>query len=126
MITTVRERTFGPTAAAIREARVFAASSVVDAAPDRVVEEFTLLVSELASNAVLHAGTPFTVRVTVGADALRVEVRDHSPDAPRVRTAPTSSVDGRGLSIVDALAARWGVAPRPEGGGKSVWAELHR
>jgi two-component sensor histidine kinase len=74
----------------------------------------SLLVSELATNAVLHARTSFAVRVTMTAKAIRVSVTDHSFLHPT----------GRGLHLVDSLSDRWGVLLEPPG--KTVWFELDR
>ncbi|NBM15012.1 ATP-binding protein [Streptomyces sp. GC420] len=87
----------------------------------------TLVVAELASNAVLHGlvpGRDFTLRLTHDDERclIRIEVSDTHPALP-VRLEATDEEDrGRGLLLVDALAARWGVTDR-NGPGKTVWAE---
>ncbi|MGK5497172.1 ATP-binding protein [Streptomyces sp. URMC 125] len=100
----------------------------------------SLLVSELATNAVTHghvAGRDFRVHLlALSAPAaasltVRVEVTDTRGDAlPEPAAAPATDpaagpapVGGRGLLLVEALADRWGCAPRPDGPGKTVWAE---
>jgi len=88
-----------------------------------------LLVAELATNAVTHGRTPgrdFRLRLILDAMTLRIEVTDTRPDRlpPKepVQSAPVSD-SGRGLLLVDALAARWGTVT--EGSlTKTVWAEL--
>jgi anti-sigma regulatory factor (Ser/Thr protein kinase) len=80
-----------------------------------------LMASELASNAICHAGTRFCVRVIEDGHHVRVEVIDESPTELRVRRSDLTSDNGRGLSIVGVLAADWGVEPLP--GGKRVWFE---
>jgi hypothetical protein len=80
-----------------------------------------LLVSELATNAIVHAKTPFEVRVRVAAST-RVEVTDHSSTALRVGPASSDSEHGRGLCVVHAIASSWGVEDAPPG--KRVWFEL--
>jgi hypothetical protein len=85
-------------------------------------ERASLLVSELVTNAVLHAGTPLDVVLRLGADRLRVEVRDGSPRLPERKHYATTASTGRGLLLVEALAAAWGV--EEAGGGKVVWFEL--
>ncbi|MCP2253189.1 Histidine kinase-like ATPase domain-containing protein [Prauserella aidingensis] len=86
-----------------------------------------LLVTELASNAVVHGRPPCRLRVRTGAGRLRIEVSDADPRRPEV-LHPGPEVDhGRGLLLVAALADDWGVdrARRPAGqDGKVVWAEL--
>lgn len=81
-----------------------------------------LLVSELAANAALHAGTDFTVVVERRGDRLRLEVRDGAARLPRVRHHSDEATTGRGLRLVQDLALAWGVQPLPSG--KAVWVEL--
>jgi anti-sigma regulatory factor (Ser/Thr protein kinase) len=88
--------------------------------PADLVQSAILLVDELVANAVLHAAGPVEVRARLDAARLHVEVADGSPQPPRLRDP---DVGGRGLRIVDALAAAWGVTPA-EGDGKAVWFEL--
>jgi anti-sigma regulatory factor (Ser/Thr protein kinase) len=85
-----------------------------------------LIVSELATNAILHGclrDRLFHVRLAHTRRALRMEVTD--PRAERVPTPRTPSDDecfGRGLLLVASLATRWGVVPRLVG--KATWVEL--
>ena len=83
-----------------------------------------LLLGELATNAVLHAGhADFTVTVHVLADgSVRLEVRDASLRPPRLRDYGTSSTTGRGVALVAQLSRGWGVIP--SGNGKVVWCEI--
>ncbi|WP_331770747.1 ATP-binding protein (plasmid) [Embleya sp. NBC_00888] len=84
-----------------------------------------VVISELVSNAHLHAATP-TIRVGVrrmGPRLVRVFVVDRSDIMPLVRPPDAGSVGGRGLTLVDALSeGRWGVEPLPVG--KRVWAQV--
>jgi len=84
-----------------------------------------LCLSELAANAVLHSGSrrpggTFTVRIEgcLGA-SLRIEVADDG--GPWLAAAPDPG-SGRGLDIIRALAAQWGVATSPVG--RTVWARF--
>jgi anti-sigma regulatory factor (Ser/Thr protein kinase) len=79
-------------------------------------------VSELSTNAVRHAQTPFTVSASFADGLLRVEVADASSTFPRVLHPPPGAVEGRGMLAVDRLADRW--AAEPSGTGKVVWFEL--
>jgi len=90
-----------------------------------LTDTVTLLVSELVTNAVLHAGSDVEVTVQLTPTAARVEVTDASADAPAPRPAATDEDSGRGLALVGSLARRWGVRPAP-GGGKTVWFEVDR
>ncbi|MGW3249332.1 ATP-binding protein [Streptomyces fungicidicus] len=93
-----------------------------------VNENASLVVAELAANAVTHGRAP-------GRDALlklvrldgrlRVEVSDTRDEGrPVLRAAGEGEEAGRGLLIVGALAERWGVTPRTGAPGKTVWALL--
>ncbi|WP_245703736.1 ATP-binding protein [Streptomyces lushanensis] len=86
-----------------------------------------LIVSELLSNAGLHARvTPEQIietRYFRSTGGLRIEVHDGSPVRPQPRTPDPEATDGRGLLLVDALADEWGVADRA-GPGKMIWAAL--
>ena len=81
-----------------------------------------LLVSELVTNALVHARSDVRLDVGHHRDRLRVSVEDRSTRQPAQREQRTWSVDGRGLQLVDALAADWGVTQTRRG--KSVWFEL--
>jgi serine/threonine-protein kinase RsbW len=96
---------------------------VLDGCP--VADEAILCASELAANAALHSesrkpGASFTVRVQASPGALvLIEVGDDG--GPWIETQP-DSVEGRGLDIVRALAAGWGVITTPKG--RCVWARV--
>jgi anti-sigma regulatory factor (Ser/Thr protein kinase) len=85
-------------------------------------EAAQLVVSELATNAVIHAGTPFSVTVALNGSAIRISVRDWNGTPPILRSPRPASRSGRGLLLVDAIAHDWGVEDDPEG--KIVWADL--
>ncbi|KAF2776810.1 ATP-binding protein [Streptomyces sp. OM5714] len=86
-----------------------------------------LVVAELAANAVLHGRFPgrgFALSLfhDEGRGVVRIEVTDTHPARPTQRTPGADEDGGRGLLLVDALAADWGVRDRL-GPGKTVWAE---
>ncbi|MFF0201801.1 ATP-binding protein [Streptomyces sp. NPDC005017] len=98
-----------------------------------VNETLTLITSELTANAVRHGhvnGRDFHLRVTETGGSphtVRVEVTDTRAERvppPTAQEPPGDEESGRGLLIVAGLASRWAVAPRAEGPGKTVWAEL--
>jgi hypothetical protein len=140
-----------PTPRAAGEARRFVAATCQRWGIGGVIDEVTLAVSELVTNAVLHARTHINVELCVVGGELTVCVIDRDPRPPVVRpvrldlladldAAPpiTPDVDdrhamthvgssgsiagGRGLLIVDALADEWGVAERVDG--KEVWLTM--
>lgn len=86
----------------------------------------TLLVSELVTNAVVHAGTDVDVAVRLVPDAVRVEVTDRDLSLPVPRQAAPGDSSGRGLALIEALASRWGVDQRDDAGGKTLWFEVPR
>lgn len=102
-------------------ARRFVAETLGDATPT-VAEVVSLLVSEIVTNAVLHARTEVHVSIEHGEDMVRVEVADECVSGPSMRPVTRQAATGRGLQLVEQLADRWGTEPRD--GGKVVWFEL--
>lgn len=90
--------------------------------PPSVCERAALLVSELATNAVKHARSAFSVSVRLGGGPVRVSVRDFGEGEPTERRPAPDQTSGRGLMIVGALADQWGVEDHARG--KTVWFEL--
>jgi DNA-binding NarL/FixJ family response regulator len=90
-----------------------------------LTDTVTLLVSELVTNAVVHASSDVEVLVRLTATAARIEVTDTSAAAVVPRDAAFDEDSGRGLALVGSLAQRWGVRAAP-GGGKTVWFEVNR
>ncbi|MFJ6437182.1 ATP-binding protein [Streptomyces sp. NPDC091416] len=89
-------------------------------------DDVAVIVAELAANAVVHGYVPgrdFELRLkTLGADGVRIEVSDaRSERRPEMREEQAGAEAGHGLRLVEALAAKWGVAERVVG--KTVWAE---
>ncbi|TRV76464.1 ATP-binding protein [Streptomyces sp. 130] len=117
---------YTPTARSVTLARRRAARLVTAWGHPHRADEAALLVSELATNALIHGslrGRLFRVRLTVTGTALRIEVSDPRGERlPGLREADRDECYGRGLVIVDAVADRWGVEPRTVG--KTVFAEL--
>ncbi|MEU9143736.1 SpoIIE family protein phosphatase [Streptomyces sp. NPDC048349] len=87
---------------------------------DELAFSTELIVSELVTNAIRHAGGPVRLRL-IRADTLTCEVTDSSNTQPRMRRARNSEEGGRGLYIVAQLSHRWG--SRYTLGGKTVWSE---
>ena len=83
-----------------------------------------LLVSELATNAIRHGTPPVRMFLRMDSGRLRVEVSDSSPALPQVEHPGPDQTGGRGLQIVQQLAARWGAYGSRTRLGKTVWFEL--
>jgi anti-sigma regulatory factor (Ser/Thr protein kinase) len=114
------ERTFPPEANTVPSARNFVLG--VLGAWHLEGENAGLLVSELATNAVVHGRSDYTVRVELLGDVVRVEVADDNPRQPTVSFVSSGSISGLGLWVVSKLAKQWG--SRPNGEGKTVFFEI--
>src|SRR3954468_3692907 len=107
----------------VRAGRRFVHARAVTIGATSLADDAALVAAELLANAVQHGSPPVTVCVRGAEDHLTLEVRDGSGRFP-VRPAPsTSNMTGRGLALVQALTADWGIR-RETSGGKTVWCEL--
>ncbi|MFI8519466.1 ATP-binding protein [Streptomyces sp. NPDC085481] len=91
-------------------------------------DDVLLLVSEVVTNACLHAGGPQELVLRHAHGQLRVEVSDANPEHPKAG-APRSPAlpGGHGLMVLGRLAGAWGSEPKPDGSpGKVVWLEVSR
>jgi anti-sigma regulatory factor (Ser/Thr protein kinase) len=109
-----------PTTDSVPLARRFVRSALRESRCD--VDTVLLLVSEVVTNAVLHARSGIRLEVEDREDTARVEVHDGSPVPPRLHHFRLTSGTGRGLRMLDQLATTWGVEPGPDG--KVVWFEV--
>ncbi len=102
-------------------ARRFATEVVTDWGRPELVHDVAMVVSELATNAVVHGRSDFTLILCRQGATVRIAVRDRCTDPPVPRPSPPEG-GGRGLVLVGAIADRWGQEPTT--GAKVVWAEL--
>ena len=117
------KRVFYGDASSVGEARSFLRDVLAETdAPPDLVDSAVLLVSELATNVTLHARTHLQVSVRVSDSELWAEVKDWNSRMPQPCDTPADATTGRGLQLVDALAASWGVTR--DGDGKMVWFRL--
>jgi PAS domain S-box-containing protein len=101
-------------------AREFLAAVLAEAGRSVWVEAAQLALSEIVTNAVLHAHTNLDITVRVGREELRVDVRDYNPHLPTQRTYEAGATTGRGMELVAAVSAECGVSPVAPIG-KVVW-----
>ncbi|MBL1066227.1 ATP-binding protein [Streptomyces sp. 7-21] len=88
-------------------------------------EDALLVVSELVTNACLHAGGPEELRIAHAAKLLRVEVADRGEGGPELQTSRRAGrPGGHGMFIVQRLCLDWGTIRDADSGQKTVWAEL--
>jgi len=120
-VPTTRELLLPPRLKSVTEARRLVAELITSWDRPELADSATLLVSELASNAVLHARTEFRVVATVN-HCIRLEVHDRNPIRPVVRYSDDGLAGtGRGLQLVERLSEAWGVQL---GQGKVVWCRI--
>lgn len=91
-----------------------------------LIDAAALGVTELLTNVHRHTGSDkhCTVEIVFRRDHLTVSVRDHDPRLPRVRSAEPSATNGRGLALIAAVSASWGMRAQNDGSGKVVWFTL--
>jgi serine phosphatase RsbU (regulator of sigma subunit)/anti-sigma regulatory factor (Ser/Thr protein kinase) len=111
-------------ASAVREGRRFVEREVRARGAEALVDDAATIVAELLANAVQHGRPPVSVVVGGDASCIRISVHDANPRPPVRPAASTTNMTGRGLSLVGALAARWGVDREAQHGRKVVWADL--
>ena len=102
-------RRFEPEALSVPAARQYVASTLAQEGFSGDTETVLLLVSELATNVVRHAVTPYEIGVDVhGAGVQVVVVDEDAAHPPEMRSPTPEDTSGRGLIIVDRLATNWG------------------
>ncbi len=116
------KRSFGAYEKSVGEARRFVSGLTGDL-PDDLRDAVALMVSELATNALIHASSGFDVAVDRSASLMRVSVSDRGDGTPEVHSPDFTEPHGRGLQIVEALSNEWGIIPY-FAAGKTVWFQI--
>jgi anti-sigma regulatory factor (Ser/Thr protein kinase) len=88
------------------------------------VDDVLVVISELVENVTRHTHGGGELRLTRRDEVIVVEVHDGDAAPPRLLPPDDRRIGGRGLLVVAGMARRWGV--RPDGTGKTVWAEIGR
>jgi len=103
-------------------ARVFVRATLSEWGYESVESDVCVAVSELITNAVVHAQSATSLTLVDLRGGVRVTVRDEDPVAPVLNQAGETDTGGRGMFLVDALSDNWGVEPDPPG--KVVWLDI--
>ena len=114
-----------PGHASAREARDFVCGNLASHGLLYLVEDIRLVVSELATNALVHAQPPVIVSLQERRLDVLVTVSDTSTVLPVALPHSVARFSGRGLSIVEEVSCEWGTNTRLDGG-KSVWARFEK
>jgi hypothetical protein len=117
-------RTFHHAADAPRAARHFVLATLDEWGAGDLRDDAAIVVTELTTNAVIHARSNFRVVVSASPALVRISVADDSPVVPGCQGFSLAGSSGRGLGLVAALCRQWGTIHLE--GGKVVWAELRR
>jgi anti-sigma regulatory factor (Ser/Thr protein kinase) len=116
-------RSYPPDPVVLASARSFAADRLRAMGLSEVQDDVQLLLTELITNVIIHARTDFEVRLKASGAGVRVEVVDGNPTMPAAGTLAPGALSGRGLTLVQSVANRWGAQHR-KGDGKTVWFEV--
>lgn len=111
--------------ASVARARGFVGQHLTEWGLAALRDDANVIVSELAANAVMHAGSAYRILLALTPRGLRIEVHDGGRGMPEPRSLAEADERGRGLLMVAALAASWGTE-WTEDRRKVVWAELSR
>ena len=112
-----------PSSDSARAARLAVTDLLHELGRTDLIDDATLIATELVANAVMHARTVMSLSVDSAGAGVRVTVSDSCDILPRWTPASTTATAGRGLMLVERLSSRWACEPLPDGG-KAVWAEI--
>jgi anti-sigma regulatory factor (Ser/Thr protein kinase) len=117
------DRMFVAAPAALRDVRQFV-RGVMRGWGEQELDTAEVVASELATNAVQHARSPFRVSISRGSSTIRIAVRDTSFALPEQLLGDVARPGGRGVQLVVSLSRAWGIRDEPDG--KTVWADVAR
>ena len=119
-----RDRLFVATPTVLRDVRRFVRETLNGWDDGHPTNGAEIIVSELATNAVKHARSPFRVSIFRRDASIRIAVRDASFALPEELFRNADYYGGRGVRLVASLSGAWGTDEEPDG--KTVWAEIAR
>jgi anti-sigma regulatory factor (Ser/Thr protein kinase) len=115
-------RTFAADLRSVGDARRFLREVMAGWDTDDYDMTAAQVLTELATNAALHARSDYTVHLRLDPESLLVEVTDSSPAWPQQKHYGSDATTGRGIAMVEALSTVWGVQASPTG--KTVWCRV--
>jgi anti-sigma regulatory factor (Ser/Thr protein kinase) len=118
------DRLFVAAPTVLREVRQFVRAVLHAWDDDEIGSTAEIVASELATNALQHAHSPFRISISRFPGVIRIAVRDTSFDPPEHVRDDARHDGGRGVRLVAALSRAWGTGDEPDG--KTVWAEVAR
>jgi anti-sigma regulatory factor (Ser/Thr protein kinase) len=108
---------------ASRAARDFVSRTCLDWQLQHGIPSAVLVVSELVTNSLAHAGTDVDITLSAVGTKLCLTVVDGNEDPPRLVRAPLERGRGRGMHVVEGFSRAWGSLPGPDRG-KAVWVVI--
>jgi hypothetical protein len=117
------QATFEASPISASQARDFVTRRLIDHRLLYLVDPVRLVASELATNALVHAQTAFSVTLEASERTVLLTVRDDSPALPSRRAAQAMDPSGRGLAVVAIVSRDWGTS-EDGAGSKAVWASF--
>ena len=117
------ETTFEATPISASRARDFVTHHLIEHRLLYLVDSVRLVASELATNALVHAQTAFSVVLAASEETVLLTVRDDSRSLPHRRNAQAMEIAGRGLAVVDIVSLEWGIN-EDRAGSKGIWASF--
>ena len=115
--------TFDASPICAAQARTFVSQHLIDHRLLYLVDPVRLVASELATHALVHAQSAFSVTLASSDHTVLLTVQDDSPAIPTRRVAGSMDLTGRGLQIVDSVSLDWGTNEDRDGS-KAVWASF--
>jgi anti-sigma regulatory factor (Ser/Thr protein kinase) len=112
-----------PHAQSLQPARDFVRQTLAQWGLPDITDDVSLVVTELVTNAITHAASRCELQLDFDGSTVEIQVVDHGAGIPEIRDSAAHHQGGRGLQLVEAVSAQWGVREGSDGA-KVVWARL--